>query len=123
MHKLDLIAKELPKPELVGDKKAKTTIICWGNNFETVKEAIERLNSKKLNLLALKYLWPFPAQEVQKLLASSKKLILIENNYTGQLGQLITQKTGIEIKDKILRYDGLPFTVEEVYTELKKRLK
>ncbi len=123
MHKLDLIAKELPKPELVGDKKAKITLLCWGNNFETVKEAMERLNSKKLNILALKYLWPFPAQEVQKLLASSKHLILFENNYTGQLGQLITQKTGLEIEDKILGYDGLPFTVEEVYTELKKRLK
>ncbi len=123
MHKLDLIAKELPKPELVGDKKAKTTILCWGNNFEAVKEALERLNSHRLNILALKYLWPFPAKEVKKLLASSKRLILLENNYSGQLGQLITQKTGIEIKDKILRYDGLPFTVEEVYAELKKRLK
>ncbi len=123
MHKLDLIAKELPKPELVGDKKAKTTVLCWGNNFEAVTEAMERLDSKKLNCLALKYFSPFPAKEVKKLLASSKRLILIENNYTGQLGQLIAQKTGIEIKDKILRYDGLPFTVEDVYSELKKRLK
>ncbi|HLD73256.1 MAG TPA: 2-oxoacid:acceptor oxidoreductase subunit alpha [Candidatus Nanoarchaeia archaeon] len=123
MHKLDLIAKELPQPELVGNKKAKTTLLCWGNNFEAVKEAMERLDSKKLNCLALKYLWPFPTKEVKKLLAASKGLILIENNYSGQLGQLITQKTGIEIKDKILRYDGLPFTVEEIYAELKKRLK
>jgi len=33
----------------------------------------------------------------------------LRQNKTGQLGKLIRQETGIEIKDKILKYDSRPF--------------
>ena len=44
------------------------------------------------------------------------------DNYSGQLGGLITEKTGIVIDDKILRFDGKTFTTNEIYEELRKRL-
>ena len=43
-----------------------------------------------------------------------KKIVLIEANYQGQLGMLLRQQCGIDIKDKILKYDGRPFYFDEL---------
>jgi len=40
--------------------------------------------------------------------------VLVENNMEGQLGNLIREKTGFDIKDKILKFDGRPFFSEEI---------
>jgi len=50
-------------------------------------------------------------------------LILLENNATGQLGNLIREKTGIEIKNRILRYDARPFLSDELEKEIREKLK
>ena len=124
MNKLKLAKKELPIPKLVGPEDAELTIVSWGSNYGAVVEAMEKLNleSKKVNFLCLEYLFPFHNKEVKELLVGSKKLVLLECNYSGQLGELIAEQTGIMIEDKILRYDGNPFTINKVYEELKKRL-
>ena len=44
----------------------------------------------------------------------AKNILLIENNKTGQLGELVRQETGVEIKNKFLKYDGRPFFREEI---------
>ena len=44
----------------------------------------------------------------------NKKYVLVENNSWGQFGKLLTMKTGIEIKNKILRYDGRPIMATEI---------
>ncbi len=124
MNKLKLIAQELPSPQMSGEKDPELTVVSWGSNYGAIKEAVERLNSEKksVNFLSLKNMCPFHAEEVKPILSQSKKLLLIENNATGQLGELIAEKTGIIITDKLLRYDGSAFTVEEIYQELKQRL-
>ena len=121
MQKLEQIQKELPAPVIYGPAKAKITIIGWGSNSGAIQEAINRLNSegKDMNYLSIKYLCPFQTEEIKSLLSQGQKLILIENNYSGQLAGLIREKTGIEIKNQILRYDGRAFTVDEIYQKLK----
>ncbi len=57
---------------------------------------------------------PFPTDRVAGILGKSGKTILIENNATGQLGKLIAQQTGIIIEDKILKFDGRQFFIEEL---------
>ena len=41
-------------------------------------------------------------------------MIVVENNATAQLGKLLTLHGGREPDGAILKYDGLPFTVEEL---------
>jgi 2-oxoglutarate/2-oxoacid ferredoxin oxidoreductase subunit alpha len=124
MSKLDLIKKELPVPKLLGVEDAELTIVCWGSNYGGILEAMERLNLEdhKVNFLPVKYMCPFQNQEIKNLLDKANKLVLIETNYSGQLADLIREKTGIEINDKILRYDGKTFTVDDIYEELNKRI-
>ena len=123
MGKLNEIVKELPALELIGSKNASLTVVGWGSTKKIIQEAMEQLNKegKKINFLNVKYMLPFLDEEVKQILTKSKKLVLIENNYSAQLGSLIRERTGIETKDKILRYDGKNFTVDELYSELKKR--
>ena len=54
-----------------------------------------------------------------------KKIIVIENNATSPLSDLLREKTGIKIEDKnkILRYDGRAFLSDELNEEIKRRLK
>jgi pyruvate/2-oxoacid:ferredoxin oxidoreductase alpha subunit len=38
----------------------------------------------------------------------------VEQNYQGQLGMLIRMECGLDITDKILKYDGRPFFYDEL---------
>ncbi len=125
MGKLDLIRKELPSPKIIGPEEADLTVVSWGSNKGAIMEAVEKLNqetNKKINILMIKYICPFQKEEILKILNRSKKLVLIEANYPGELGEMIREQTGIEIKNKILRYDGTTFSVNEIQAELKRLL-
>jgi pyruvate/2-oxoacid:ferredoxin oxidoreductase alpha subunit len=52
-------------------------------------------------------------------------LIVIENNSTSPLSSLITEKSGVIVKDenKILKFDGRPFLSDEISEEIQRRLK
>jgi len=63
------------------------------------------------------------SKEIKKYIESSKNVILVENNSTGQLGRAIREKTGIKIDNKILRYDGRPFNRDELKLKIEKMLK
>jgi len=52
-------------------------------------------------------------------LRKAEKTIIFENNAQGQFADLIKLKTGFEIGKKILKYNGMPFSVEEVERNLK----
>jgi 2-oxoglutarate ferredoxin oxidoreductase subunit alpha len=90
-----------------------------------VLEAIKILEKKRIkaNFLHVVYVSPFPSATVKNLLQKSKKLIVIENNFTSQFSGLIREKTGINIGDKLLKYDGRPFYPEEIVEKVKKVLK
>jgi 2-oxoglutarate ferredoxin oxidoreductase subunit alpha len=110
-------AKELQKdPKLLGSVEADLTFVGWGSTKGAVKEAVKLLADQgiKANQLHLNFLQPFPSVAVSKTLTAAKRPILVENNATGQLGKLIRQETGFELKEKLLKYDGRPFYPEDL---------
>jgi 2-oxoglutarate ferredoxin oxidoreductase subunit alpha len=50
-------------------------------------------------------------------LAGVSKLIVVEENATAQLAQLV-DRYGIRVDDKILRFDGRPFTPDELRSRI-----
>ncbi len=118
MEKLETCRREdLLKPKLFGPKRAKLTLVSWGSNKGIILDAIEGISG--VNFLHLNWLCPFPTKEVKKILKGAKKIVAIENNFTGQMTGLIKEKTGIEISDKLLKYDGRPFYPEEIVKKIK----
>ncbi len=121
MTKLTTCAKkELIEPKLYGPKNAELTVVGWGTTKGAVLETLKQL--PKVNFLHLNWISPFPADSVAKHLKKAKKIVNVELNYSGQLGGLIAEKTGIKIADNILKFDGRPFFPEELVVELSKRL-
>jgi 2-oxoglutarate ferredoxin oxidoreductase subunit alpha len=56
--------------------------------------------------------------KVRPLLESTKRLVAVENNATGQFAHLLRACTGVQVDDKILRYDGRPFTPEYILARI-----
>ena len=71
--------------------------------------------------LQVLYMKPL-SDEIKKHLLNAKKIILVENNVTGQLGRVIREKTGIRIQNRILKYDSRPFKSDELKQEILKIL-
>jgi 2-oxoglutarate ferredoxin oxidoreductase subunit alpha len=61
---------------------------------------------------------PFPAQAVGDILRKAKRVVAIEENYSGQLATHIASETGFLIKDRINKCDGRPFSEDEMVRAL-----
>ena len=115
MKKLQALRSEIQEPvKLYGPKEAEVTLVGWGSTKGPILEAMKK--SKNINFLQIRCLEPFPVKEVDTVLRQAKRRVLIENNYSGQLGGLIRERTGIDITDKFLKYDGRPIHPEEIIT-------
>jgi 2-oxoglutarate ferredoxin oxidoreductase subunit alpha len=69
--------------------------------------------------------WPFPGFELFDYLSFLKragKTICIEQNATGQFAWLMKAETGFDFSSRINRYDGRPFTVEDLLGEIHARM-
>jgi 2-oxoglutarate ferredoxin oxidoreductase subunit alpha len=119
-QKISTALIDLPEPELYGSEEAQLTLIGWGSTKGPIREAIRQLGNKlKVNHLHLNWLSPFPAEAVGRILTQATKTLMIENNHDGQLAGWIRQQTGVEIKNKLLKFDGRPFYPEEIIKKIK----
>lgn len=124
MHKLDVIAKELPGPKFYGPKDADLTVVCFGSSkmpmLETFKD-FEK-NKLKVNMLHFVYMHPFPTADATAKLKSCKKLAVLEANHNGQFEALIAEKTGIRPAHSFRRWDGRPFSPEWLFSKVEEVL-
>ncbi len=98
-------------------------IVGMGSTGGTIDQARIRLDGEgiKTNHMTVRQLHPFPVEEVLPELKKAKKVLVLENNATGQLASLIKQNIGYHDKIvNVLKYDGNPFLPSEVYNECKK---
>lgn len=122
LKKMDLIKKEIESPQLIGNKNYKTLVIGWGSTYYAIKEALEKLADERTAFLYYKQVYPLHPDTV-KYIEKANKTVAVENNATGQFAKLIKMETGIQIDKSILKYNGLPFGVEEIVRKLKGILK
>ena len=124
MKKLELVDKEVPAEEKMnfyGDKNAENVVVSWGSPKGAIIEAINMLKGEGLSLsfLQMRMLHPLPVEEVKRILKGKKRIIDVEDNYTGQLGGIIKEKTGISPDYYVLKYTGRPTSTTEVFGALK----
>jgi len=120
MKKIELAGQVIPdskKATLHGPKTAPITIVGWGSTKGAILDGMEELgvNGIEANFLQIRYVSPFPKTLVQKLLYGSSRKIAIENNYSAQMAGLIREMTGIAVDNKIVKFDGRPFSQNEIY--------
>jgi 2-oxoglutarate ferredoxin oxidoreductase subunit alpha len=113
MEKLELLRREAPQPELSGQEGAGTMVISWGSTYHAVEEALAGSRRRDINHLHFSQVYPLPTG-LDEMLNRAKKRIVIEGNAGGQFAMLLERETGVRIDRKVLKYDGMPFAVEEI---------
>jgi 2-oxoglutarate ferredoxin oxidoreductase subunit alpha len=123
MSKLDLALKEIPDDDkAVAYGSGDIAVMSWGSTKGVILDAMEKLQNEGISIkfIQLRLMHPFPSELVGRMLADTKKLIGIEMNYSAQLGSLLRQNTGREYDYKIVKYNGRPMSLDEVYNAVKR---
>lgn len=121
MRKLEGLKEELEEPWIIGNEEPENLIVCWGSTYGAVREAVYRLIEEGISIGALVFgdIWPFPAERLMKLGKSAKAIIDIEQNFTAQLDSIIREETPLISHYRILKFDGRPFSGDEIYNRIK----
>ncbi len=99
--------------------KGKNLIIGWGSTKGAILDSLPEL--KDFRFLQVSYISPFPKKVIENEIKKSKRVILVENNATGLLGDIIAEQIGYIIKDKILKYDARPFIPDNIISKIKRK--
>ncbi len=86
---------------------AKAAIVMIGANTTIAKSAIDKLRKKgkKIGLLRIRLIRPFPEKEIQNALKNIKKIAILDQNISpGQSGILYTETKGILDKKIVSNY-------------------
>ena len=117
MQKLITCAKEdMKDPVIYGPENADITIVSWGSNKGSIIEALK--NFSNVNYVHVTWMNPLPVEFLTNVLSKAKHVVSVECNYTGQLADLIREKTGINIEDRYLKVDGRVIYPEEIVEKL-----
>ena len=124
MKKLELMASEIQEPDYYGAKEPEILLIGWGSMQGPLREAIELLEQEDISIGALVFgdLYPMPTKLLKKYVGIAKKHINVEQNFTGQLGRLIRQETGLFMTGSILNYDGRQLDSYTICARVKKEV-
>ncbi len=122
LKKLAGLIGEIVPPVFFGDEDFKTLILGWGSTYHTIREALEKIGARGIGYLHFRQvfpLWP----EITRYLDRAERTVAVENNAAGQFANLITMTTGRQIDRRILKYNGLPFSREEMIAALAEEVK
>lgn len=116
--KLEGMMRAALPPVHVGATSAKTIVVGWGSTHGAILEALEKSGREDIGYYHFAQVYPLP-KNIKALFKGAKNVIVIENNYSGQFADLL-EKHGVQVSDRILKYNGEPFSVEEVLKEFGK---
>ena len=120
-RKMATVLEHLPAPKLEGPLDAEVTLVGWGSTWGVLTEAVEQLNQEGISTshLQIKFLVPFHVTEVSAILGKSRRVIVVENNQSGQFARHLRAETGIVAQGHIRKYDGEPFEPKHIVAAVK----
>jgi 2-oxoglutarate ferredoxin oxidoreductase subunit alpha len=107
-----------PGVTISGTPEASTALLCWGSTKGVCNEIASLLGLRVIQLVILS---PFPVVKVKNAIAGVTRLIAVEENTTAQLATLAGQY-GIVPDERILRYDGRPFSPDDLLVKIKEMI-
>ena len=113
---LEGVSADVLPPTLEGPQDAQVTLVGWGSTYGVIREAIEILSEQGVvaNHLAVKWIVPLHGEAVDEILSSAKRVLIVENNYSGQFARYLRSETGFSAHGHIRKYDGEPFMPHHV---------
>ncbi|MDD1753791.1 MAG: 2-oxoacid:acceptor oxidoreductase subunit alpha [Methanotrichaceae archaeon] len=118
--KRSLMTKELESYDTVKVYgQGNISLLCWGSNRGVCIETADKFGLKLIQMLVLS---PFPEKKFEEAMNGVDRTICVECNVTGQLARLL-QQYGHHPNDQILRFDGRPFSLDDLEVELKELIR
>ena len=125
LRKLEHLRFDNPVYVNAPHEDADVLLVGFNSTRGALEEVQEALNAEgvKANHAHIKLIHPFPADEMAALVDKAKKVIVVENNATGQLANIMKMNIGGHAKMKnILKYDGTPFLPRELTNLVKEEI-
>jgi 2-oxoglutarate/2-oxoacid ferredoxin oxidoreductase subunit alpha len=124
MRKMASIPPLIEAPQLWGTADAAVTLVGWGSTQGVIREAIQQLANEGItaNHLQIKWLVPLHGDEIMATLSKQKKVIIVENNYSGQFERYLRSETGFTADGHIRKYDGEPFMPHHIVDGVRRML-
>ncbi|WP_455675355.1 2-oxoacid:acceptor oxidoreductase subunit alpha [Pradoshia sp.] len=122
MRKIESVNFKNPLHVNAPHEEADLLFVGFNSTRGVIEEVMDRLEADgvKVNHAHIRLIHPFPSAEILPYIEKAKRVVVIENNATGQLANLIKMNVGHAHKmTKVLKYDGNPFLPNEVYTTCK----
>lgn len=112
LRKMTGLKEQVLPPYSQGPMPADILLVTWGSSRGACMEAADELNARgiKTALLHFYQVWPLIPEQFLPDFEKAKRVVIVESNATGQLARVIRSISGYEIKESVLRYDGLPIT-------------
>jgi len=121
-RKLEALKFDTPVYKNAPHEEADVLLVGFNSTRGAIEEVQERLNAQglKVNHAHIRLIHPFPSAEMAPLVAKAKKVIVVENNYTGQLANIMKMNIGGHDKiENITKYNGTPFLPGELENRVK----
>ncbi|MCA0148556.1 MULTISPECIES: 2-oxoacid:acceptor oxidoreductase subunit alpha [Rossellomorea] len=122
MRKLENIKFQNPIHTHAPHEEADLLLVGFNSTRGVIEESMSRLEADglKVNHAHIRLIHPFPSDELEPLIHSAKKVVVIENNATGQLANIIKMNVGFGNKIvKMTKYDGTPYLPNEIHSRCK----
>lgn len=116
MRKMQTYLREDAKPpQVFGSPDGVPLLVGWGSTKLPLLDAQARLKREGLDAAVIHFthIWPFPVHLVRPLLQRGSVVIAVEQNYSGQLANLIQQECLTETR-RVLKYNGRPFYTSDI---------
>lgn len=113
-----LQAEALP-PTTYGAADADLQLVCWGSTYGPCREAVDLLAAQgtAASMVHFSQVWPLQPEVVRAALRA-KQIVVVEGNAGGQFASLLAQIGVGAPYTRVARYDGLPFTGEQIAGEV-----
>ncbi|TAL37127.1 MAG: 2-oxoacid:acceptor oxidoreductase subunit alpha [Spirochaetes bacterium] len=121
LKKLEALEEEALPPALYGPRDYAHLLVCWGSTLHCVLEALRGLGRKDIAVLHFSQVYPIH-RDAAGLIERAKKKIIIEGNATSQFGALLKLHAGTIFDHAVLKYDGMPFTPEQIIGAVERAL-
>ncbi|MGK2848516.1 MAG: 2-oxoacid:acceptor oxidoreductase subunit alpha [Minisyncoccota bacterium] len=119
LRKIEGVRTDAFLPTVIGNiKNAHTLIVTWGSNRGVLEETLEKM--ERGDIAGVHFHQVYPLSKKAKEWFAKKKIIVLENNASGQFADLLVREYGVSVSENILQYDGSPFSAVSVIEKIKK---
>ncbi|HSG28146.1 MAG TPA: hypothetical protein VLA34_06680, partial [Candidatus Krumholzibacterium sp.] len=101
------------EPVLTGGEDFRDLVVGWGSTCPIIRGGLDAAGVKDASFLHISQVYPMHPR-VREYMEKAERVIVVENNVISQLGKVLLLETGLKPDAVILKYDGHPFSVEEL---------